>query len=43
MIINKNNKLQFDNGYKGLSKEQSKPENLKTYLSKNDAWNLEIF
>jgi len=43
MIINKNNKLQFDYGYKGLSKEYNIPENLKTYLNKNNVWNLEIF
>jgi len=40
MIINKNNKLQFDYGYKGLSKEYNIPENLKTYLNKNNVWNI---
>ena len=35
IIINKNNKLQFDYGYKGFSKEYNIPENLETYLNKN--------
>ena len=39
MIINKNNKLQFSEGYKGFSKEYNIPENLKTYLY-NNVWNI---
>ena len=39
MIINKNNKLQFSEGYKGFSKEYNIPENLKTYLN-NNVWNI---
>ena len=39
IIINKNNKLQFDYGYKGFSKEYNIPENLETYLN-NNVWKI---
>jgi len=39
IIINKNNKLQFDYGYEEFSKEYNIPENLKTYLN-NNVWNI---
>ena len=39
IIINKNNKLQFDYGYKGFSKEYNIPENLETYLN-NNVWRI---
>jgi hypothetical protein len=39
IIINKNNKLQFDYGYEELSKEYNIPEKLETYLN-NNVWNI---